>query len=147
MIRATLFRQSMFAEFEKNVHEKEEKGEALASEDLNGIYYDLNKKYFGTNVKINEQIQYEWARIPHFYSDFYVYKYATGISAAIVISKNIIKQGEPYVKRYIEMLKQGCSKKSIELLKMVDVDLESKETYKDAIKFYKQKTEELEKLI
>lgn len=147
MIRATLFRQSMFAEFEKNVHEKEEKGEALASEDLNGIYYDLNKKYFGTNVKIDEQIQYEWARIPHFYSDFYVYKYATGISAAIVISENIIKQGEPYVKRYIEMLKQGCSRKSIELLKMVDVDLESKETYINAIKFYKQKTEELEKLI
>lgn len=147
MIRATLFRQSMFAEFEKNVHMKEEKGEALASEDLNDIYYKLNKKYFGTNVKIDEQIQYEWARIPHFYSDFYVYKYATGISAAIVISENIIKQGEPYVKRYIEMLKQGCSKKSIELLKMVDVDLESKETYKNAIKFYKQKTEELEKLI
>lgn len=147
MIRATLFRQSMFAEFEKNVHEKEENGEALASEDLNEIYYNLNKKYFGTDVKIDEQIQYEWARIPHFYSDFYVYKYATGISAAIVISENIIKQGEQYVKRYIEMLKQGCSKKSIELLKMVDVDLESKETYKNAIKFYKQKTEELEKLI
>lgn len=147
MIRATLFRQSMFAEFEKNVHEKEENGEALASEDLNEIYYNLNKKYFGTDVKIDEQIQYEWARIPHFYSDFYVYKYATGISAAIVISENIIKQGEPYVKRYIEMLKQGCAKKSIELLKMVDVNLESKETYKNAIKFYKQKTEELEKLI
>lgn len=143
MIRATFFRQAMFAEFEKDVHEKEEDGISLSSEDLDNIYYKLNEKYFGSNVKIDKEIQYEWARIPHFYTDFYVYKYATGISAAILISNNIIKQGKPYVERYIEMLKQGCSKKSIDLLKMVDVDLEAKETYVNTIKFYKEKIEEL----
>ncbi|MCI8444270.1 MAG: oligoendopeptidase F [Clostridia bacterium] len=147
MIRATLFRQSMFAEFEKIVHEKIENGQTLSSEDLNNIYYDLNQKYFGNNIIIDQEIQYEWARIPHFYSDFYVYKYATGISAAIAIATKILDQGEPFVNRYLEMLKQGCSKKSIELLKMVDVDLEEKEVYQSAINFYQEKIEELEKLI
>lgn len=147
MIRATLFRQSMFAEFEKEVHEKVENKEMLSAENLNEIYYNLNKKYFGENMIIDEEIKYEWARIPHFYTDFYVYKYATGISAAISIATKILKQGEPFVKRYIEMLKQGCSKKSIDLLKMVDVDLESHKIYEDAIDFYNEKIDELEKLI
>lgn len=147
MIRATLFRQSMFAEFEKIVHEKIENNETLSSSDLNDIYYRLNKEYFGNNMIVDKNIKYEWARIPHFYSDFYVYKYATGISAAISIATKILKQGESFVRKYIEMLKQGCSKKSIELLKMVDVDLESKEVYKDAINFYHEKMEELKELI
>ena len=147
MIRATLFRQSMFAEFEKIVHEKIENNETLSSSDLNDIYYRLNKEYFGNNMIVDENIKYEWARIPHFYSDFYVYKYATGISAAISIATKILKRGESFVRKYIEMLKQGCSKKSIELLKMVDVDLESKEVYKDAINFYHEKMEELKELI
>ena len=147
MIRATLFRQSMFAEFEKIVHDKIEAGETLSSEDLNNIYYDLNKQYFGENMIVDEQIKYEWARIPHFYSDFYVYKYATGISSAISIADNILNKGEAFVNRYIEMLKQGCSKKSIDLLKMVDVDLESEHVYKQAINFYEGKIKELEKLI
>ena len=146
MIRATLFRQSMFAEFEKEVHEKIENKEMLSAENLNELYYELNKKYFGDNMIVDKEIQYEWARIPHFYTDFYVYKYATGISAAIAIATKIIKQGEPFVKRYIEMLKQGCSKKSIELLKMVDVDLESAETYENAINFYNEKIEELKNI-
>lgn len=147
MIRATLFRQSMFAEFEKEIHEKVEKKEMLSAENLNEIYYDLNKKYFGDGMVVDEKIKYEWARIPHFYTDFYVYKYATGISSAISIATKILKQGEPFVKRYIEMLKQGCSKKSIDLLKMVDVDLESTELYEDAIAFYNEKIEELKNLI
>lgn len=147
MIRATLFRQSMFAEFEKIVHEKIENNETLSSEDLNEIYYNLNKKYFGNNIVIDEKIKYEWARIPHFYTDFYVYKYATGISAAISIASKILKYGEPFVKKYIEMLKQGCSKKSIELLKMVDVDLESKDVYNEAISYYDKKIKELKDLI
>ncbi len=147
MIRATLFRQSMFAEFEKIVHEKIENNETLSSSDLNDIYYRLNKEYFGNNMIVDENIKYEWARIPHFYSDFYVYKYATGISAAISIATKILKQGEPFVRKYIEMLKQGCSKKSIDLLKMVDVDLESREVYNDAINFYHEKMEELKELI
>lgn len=147
MIRATLFRQSMFAEFEKIIHEEVENGETLSSEDLNKIYYELNKKYFGNDIIVDKKIQYEWARIPHFYSDFYVYKYATGISSAISIASKIIKNGTPYIEKYINMLKQGCSKKSIDLLKMVDVDLETKEVYEDAINFYNEKIEELEKLI
>lgn len=147
MIRATLFRQSMFAEFEKEVHEKVENKEMLSAENLNEMYYDLNKKYFGEGMIIDEEIKYEWARIPHFYTNFYVYKYATGISAAISIATKILKQGEPFVKKYIEMLKQGCSKKSIDLLKMVDVNLESSEIYEDAIAFYNEKIDELEKLI
>lgn len=147
MIRATFFRQAMFAEFEKIVHEKIENEIMLSSDDLNKIYYELNQKYFGEAVKIDEQIKYEWARIPHFYSDFYVYKYSTGVSAAIAIATKILNKEPGFVEKYIEMLKQGCSKKSIDLLKMVDVDLESKDTYKTTIKFYTEKINELKELI
>ncbi len=147
MIRATFFRQAMFAEFEKIVHEKIEKQETLSSEDLNKEYYALNQKYFGKEINIDEKIQYEWARIPHFYSDFYVYKYATGVSAAIAIATKILNKEAGFTEKYIDMLKQGCSKKSIDLLKMVDVDLESKETYNKTIDFYKQKIEELRQLL
>lgn len=146
-IRSTFFRQAMFAEFEKIVHEKIEKDVMLSAENLNDIYYKLNQKYFGKDINIDEQIKYEWARIPHFYSDFYVYKYATGISAAIVIATNIMNKKDKFVEKYINMLKQGCSKKSIDLLKMVDVDLESKETYKTTIEFYNQKINEIKSLL
>ena len=147
MIRATFFRQAMFAEFEKIVHEKIENNEMLSAEDLNDIYYKLNEKYFGNSIEIDEQIKYEWARIPHFYSDFYVYKYATGVSAAIAIATKILDNEIGFVDKYIDMLKQGCRKKSIELLKMVDVDLENKETYKYTIDFYNKKITELEELL
>ncbi len=133
MFRATLFRQTMFAEFEREVHNKVEHNEMLTAEDLNQIYYELNKKYFGNDVVIDTEIQYEWARIPHFYRPFYVYKYATGISAAVIIAKNILEHKEGYAEKYIEMLKKGCTKKSVELLKMVDVDLEDVSTYENAI--------------
>lgn len=147
MIRATFFRQSMFAEFEKQIHEKIKEEIQLSSDDLNNVYYKLNEKYFGKEIILDEEIKYEWARIPHFYSNFYVYKYATGISCAIKIANNILKQGKPYVEKYLNMLKQGCTKKSIELLKIADVDLESEDTYLETIKFYKEKTEELKSLL
>ena len=147
MIRTTLFRQAMFAEFEKSVHEKIENGEVLSSDDLSEIYYKLNEEYFGKDCVIDEQIKYEWARIPHFYTPFYVYKYATGISAAIIIATNILSGKEGYVEKYIDMLKQGCTKKAVELLKMVDVDLEDINTYKGAIDFYRELTEKLKELI
>ena len=147
MIRATLFRQAMFAEFEKDVHDKIENNVMLSADDLNDMYYKLNQKYFGPDVNIDEQIKYEWARIPHFYSDFYVYKYCTGVSSAIAIASKILSKEPGFVEKYIEMLKQGCSKKSIDLLKMVDVDLENKDTYKSAIELYNQKIKELKMLL
>ena len=147
MIRATFYRQSMFAEFEKEVHEKIENGGMLSAEDLNKIYYELNQKYFGKDIIIDKEIQYEWSRIPHFYTDFYVYKYATGISAAICIATKILNKEEGFVEKYINMLSQGCMKKSVELLKMVDVDLEDSNTYKIITQFYKDKISELKDLI
>ena len=146
MIRATFFRQTMFAEFEKQIHENIEKGEMLSAEDLNKIYYQLNEDYFGRDIIVDEQIQYEWERIPHFYTPFYVYKYATGISAAITIASNILSQIQGYKEKYIDMLKQGCAKKSIDLLKMVEVDLETKKPYETAVKYFEEKMQELENL-
>ena len=146
MIRATFYRQAMFAEFEKEVHEKIEKGEILSAEDLNTMYYNLNQKYFGNGIIIDDEIKYEWSRIPHFYTDFYVYKYATGISAAICIATKILNKEEGFVEKYINMLSQGCTKKSIDLLKMVGVDLEDIQTYKITTQFYKDKIDELKNL-
>ena len=145
-IRATLIRQTMFAEFEKIVHEKVGLGETLTSDELCEIYLDLNKKYFGSNIIIDDEIKYEWARIPHFYSCFYVYKYATGISCAIAIAKKILSGEEGFVDKYINMLKKGCTKKSVELLRDVGVDLETKQPYEDAFDFMNNYLDELEKL-
>ena len=103
--------------------------------------------YFGSEVVIDDKIKYEWMRIPHFYSCFYVYKYASGISSAIAIASKILNHEPGFTEKYIEMLKQGCSKKSIDLLKMVDVDLESSKPYEEAIQFYQDKIRELESLI
>ena len=119
----------------------------LSAEDLNKIYYELNQKYFGKDIIIDKEIQYEWSRIPHFYTDFYVYKYATGISAAICIATKILNKEEGFVEKYINMLSQGCTKKSVELLKMVDVDLEDSNTYSIMTQFYKDKIDELKSLI
>ena len=147
MIRATLIRQSMFAEFEKEVHSKIENGESLTSDNLNDIYFELVKKYFGESCIIDEEIKYEWARIPHFYSCFYVYKYATGITSAIVIASKILAGEEGYVEKYINMLSQGGAKDSLSLLRMVDVDLEKEGTYKKAFEYFKNNLETLKKLI
>ena len=147
MIRATLIRQSMFAEFEKEVHSKIELGESLTSDNLNEIYFELVKKYFGDACIIDEDIKYEWARIPHFYSCFYVYKYATGITSAIVIASKILSGEEGYVEKYMNMLSQGGAKDSLSLLRMVDVDLEKEETYQEAFKYFKDNLDTLKKLI
>lgn len=147
MIRATLIRQSMFAEFEKEVHGRVEQGESLTSDNLNEIYFELVKKYFGDSCIIDDEIKYEWARIPHFYSCFYVYKYATGITSAIVIASKILSGEEGYVEKYINMLSQGGAKDSLSLLRMVDVDLEKEETYEEAFKYFKKNLETLKNLI
>ena len=147
LIRATLIRQSMFAEFEKEVHGKVELGESLTSDNLNDIYFELVEKYFGTDCIIDEQIKYEWARIPHFYRCFYVYKYATGITSAIVIASKILSGEDGYVEKYINMLSQGGAKDSLTLLKMVDVDLEKEETYEEAFKYFENNLNELKMLL
>ena len=133
--------------YQKGSLKRIENGDSLTSENLNDIYFDLVKKYFGPSCVIDEEIKYEWARIPHFYSCFYVYKYATGITSAIVIASKILAGEEGYVEKYINMLGMGGAKDSLTLLRMVDVDLEKEETYEKAFEYFKEKLEELKKLI
>lgn len=145
-IRATLIRQTMFAEFEQIIHEKSEEDKILTSDDLNKIYFELVKKYFGNDIILDEQIQYEWARIPHFYRSYYVYKYATGITSAIYIANNILIKGKKYRDKYIKMLKTGGKYKSLKVLKIADVDLEDKEIYDNAYEYLEDKINELKEL-
>jgi len=145
--RGTVFRQVMFAEFEKMIHEKVEQGEALNSEELCNMYYGLNKKYFGDVVTIDEDIAMEWSRIPHFYSSFYVYKYATGFSAATAITEKILTEGKPAVDKYLEFLKSGGSNYPIELLKTAGVDLTSPQPIQDALNVFEKTLDELEELL
>lgn len=147
LIRSTLIVQTQFSEFEKNVHEKIENGEALNSENLSNIYQNLLEKYYGDTTVIDENSKYTWSRIPHFYRCFYVYKYATGITSAIVIANKILSGEKGYVKKYLNMLSLGGSKDSLSLLKMVDVDLEKEETYKQAFKYFEKNLKELKSLI
>lgn len=145
--RGTVFRQVMFAEFEKIIHDKVEKGEALTTDELCSIYRDLNKKYFGNEVVIDEDISIEWARIPHFYSSFYVYKYATGFSAAVSLSQQILNEGQPAVDRYIQFLKSGGSDYPLELLKKAGVDLSVPQPIEDALEVFGKTLSQLEQLL
>ncbi|MBD8031517.1 oligoendopeptidase F [Solibacillus merdavium] len=146
--RGTVFRQTMFAEFEHMTHELDAKGESITAEKLTSIYYDLNKQYFGDSMTVDEEIGLEWARIPHFYYNYYVYQYATGQSAATALSKQILEEGESAVERYINnFLKAGCSDFPIEVLKAAGVDMESPEPIALACKVFEEKLEELEKLL
>ncbi len=143
--RTTVYRQTMFAEFEKICHSKVENGEPLTSEDFTNIYYDLNKLYYGESCQVNEEIGLEWARIPHFYSNFYVYKYATGFSAASALSKQILEEGESAVERYKEFLKGGGSEFPLEQLRKAGVDMEKKESVDKALHVFKDLVDKLEK--
>lgn len=145
--RTTLFRQTMFAEFEMLTHKEIENGGVLTAKWLCDVYDDLNKKYFGPALSEDEYIRYEWARIPHFYRGFYVYQYATGYSAATAISKRILTEGEPARKNYIEFLKSGSSDYPVELLKIAGVDMSSPEPIRMAMETFKVLVDELEKLL
>jgi oligoendopeptidase F len=145
--RGTLYRQTMFAEFEKIVHAKVEAGEALTVESLNKIYRDLNVDYYGPDVVVDSQIDLEWARIPHFYNNFYVYKYATGFSAATALSQKIIQTGQPAVEKYLEFLKGGSSDYPLNLLQRAGVDMSKPQPIADALKVFADLVEEMEKLI
>ncbi|MEC1178813.1 oligoendopeptidase F [Metasolibacillus meyeri] len=146
--RGTVFRQTMFAEFEHIIHEMDRNGEALTAEKLTEVYYNLNKQYFGDAMVVDEEIGLEWARIPHFYYNYYVYQYATGQSAATALSKQILEEGQPAVERYINnFLKAGCSNFPIEVLKAAGVDMESPAPIAEACKVFEEKLNELEKLL
>lgn len=145
--KGTLFRQTMFAEFEKITHEMYAKGESLTAERLCAVYMDLNRKYFGEEMVSDPQIALEWARIPHFYTEFYVYQYATGFSCAIALSKRILEMGETGVADYMKFLKGGCSKDPIELLKMAGVDISTPKPVEDALQLFEELVSELEELL
>lgn len=136
MIRTTLFRQTQFAEFEQIVHEMVEKSQPLNKDNLSEIYLELNKKYYGKAVNSTGKIKYEWARIPHFYRAFYVYKYATGIISALAISERILTEGQKAVDDYFKFLSSGGSNSPVELLKIAGVDLNSEQPFKKAFKVF-----------
>ncbi|MFD2117305.1 oligoendopeptidase F [Paenibacillus yanchengensis] len=144
--RTTVFRQTMFAEFELLIHDKAQQGEALTPQLLSDIYYDLNVKYYGPNVVVDKDIAMEWARIPHFYTSFYVYKYATGFAAATSFSKQILDEGTPAVDRYLNFLKSGGNDFSINILKNAGVDMSSPEPIKQAMSVFEQLIEQMEQL-
>lgn len=145
MFRTTLFRQTMFSEFEVLAHERVEKGEPLTADYMNEMYYELNKKYYGRAVEHNDLIRYEWARIPHFFTSYYVYKYATGITTAISIANKILNQGSEYFEKYKQFLSAGGSMAPLDIIRLADVDLESDEPYKTAMAEFTSTLEELEK--
>ncbi|MFC4305480.1 oligoendopeptidase F [Cohnella boryungensis] len=144
--RTTVFRQTMFAEFEKIIHEKAEQGEALTPQEFSSIYYDLNVKYYGKDMVVDKEIEMEWARIPHFYTSFYVYKYATGFSAATSFAKQILDEGEPAVDRYLGFLKSGGKDYSINILKKAGVDMSSPEPIRQAMSVFEGLIEQMEQL-
>jgi oligoendopeptidase F len=144
--RTTVFRQTMFAEFEKIIHEKAEAGESLTPQLLCSIYYDLNKLYYGDGMVVDQDIEMEWARIPHFYSSFYVYKYATGFSAATSFAKQILDEGEPAVERYLGFLKSGGSDYSINILKKAGVDMSTPEPIEQAMSVFEDLIRQMEEL-
>ncbi len=145
--RTTLYRQTMFAEFELLTNEMAERGESLTAEALCNLYKKLNEEYYGPDMVVDEEIKYEWERIPHFYYNFYVFQYATGFSAAIALSQRILKEGEPAVKDYLNFLSGGCSQDPISLLKMAGVDMNSPEPVADALKLFGELIDEMDSLV
>jgi oligoendopeptidase F len=145
--RGTLFRQTMFAEFEQRVHTLAEQGEPLTADSLSATYRALNEKYYGADVTIDDLIDIEWARIPHFYYNFYVYQYATGISAASALVQQILREGKPAVERYLKFLRCGSSDYSIELLKKAGVDMTSPEPVRQALSMFESHLAQMEELI
>ena len=145
--RTTLYRQTMFAEFELKAHELAESGQTLTAESLKKMYYQLNLDYYGEAVSVDEEIAVEWARIPHFYRHFYVYQYATGFSAAMALSNRILKEGQPAVEDYLQFLSGGCSTDPVSLLKLAGVDMSTPEPVHAALELFDSLIDELEALL
>jgi oligoendopeptidase F len=146
-VRTTFFRQTLFAEFEMKAHALAEEGEALTADKLSQIFLELNRLYYGDVVSEDDPVKIEWARIPHFYSSFYVYKYATGISAATALASQIMNEGKPAVDRYLKFLSSGSSQSSINLLKGAGVDLSKPKAISSALDVFGQYLDRFEKLI
>jgi len=145
--KGTVFRQTQFAEFEMITNEMQEKGESLNAENLCKLYKEINEKYYGKDMISDEEISWEWARIPHFYYNFYVYQYATSFCAAVAIAKRILKEGEPAVKAYKKFLSSGCTDAPVELLKIAGVDLTTAAPIDAALETFGEIIDELEALI
>lgn len=146
-IRATVYRQVMFASFESDVHRRFQENLNTTADELGKMWLALNKKYFGSDVTIDERIALEWSRIPHFYSPFYVYQYATGYAAAASLARQILSEGEPARARYLEFLSSGGSDYPIELLKRAGVDMSGAQPIEDVIKLFSSTLDEMEKLL
>ncbi len=146
-LRGTLFRQTMFAEYEQQIHSQAEQGQPLTADSLSAMYRVLNEKFYGGEAVIDELIDIEWARIPHFYYNFYVYQYATGISAASALVQQILKEGQPAVQRYLTFLSSGSSEYSIELLKKAGVDMTSPEPVRQALQLFDSHLTQMEELL
>lgn len=146
-IKSTLYRQTQFAEFEYEIHKIVENGGALTADTLSDTYYDINKKYYGEYITYDDEIRYEWARIPHFYYNFYVYQYATGISAASAFAKKILNEGKPAVEKYINYLKSGSSDYSLEILKKAGVDMSTNKPVLDCLDIFEKQLQEFEKFV
>ena len=145
--KGTVYRQTMFAEYEMRTNKMVEDGESLTADNLCALYRELNEKYYGPDMISDEEITYEWARIPHFYYNFYVYQYATGFSAAVAIAHAILKEGAPAVERYKKFLSGGCSQSPVELLKIAGVNMEEPTPVQEALNVFGEVLDEIETLI
>ncbi len=146
-MRTTVFRQTMFAEFEHFLHSQNEKGQAITKDVLAKAYKELNEKYYGPDVITDDAIAYEWARIPHFFMNYYVYQYATGYSAAVALSDAIHEEGKPAADRFITFLQSGMTDFPIELLKEAGVDMTAKEPVQVTMKRFEETLDELERML
>ena len=146
IFKATIYRQTMFAEFELYMHDAVDKGEVLTAEKLCDKYYELNKLYFGNGVVVDDDIRYEWLRIPHFYRPFYVYQYATGLSIASYIAKNILEEKEGFRDKYLEFLSSGGKDDPLEILKIIDVDLTDTKVFEESLTMFKETVNTFEHL-
>jgi oligoendopeptidase F len=145
--RGTVFRQSQFAEFEHDIHKADQEGTVLTSEFMNNLYAELNEKYYGLSAKDNPEIQYEWARIPHFYYNYYVFQYATGFAAASYLAENILHNGESAREKYLNYLKAGSSDYPLAVIAKAGVDMEGSEYLDSAFAVFEKRLSELEKLV
>jgi oligoendopeptidase F len=145
--KSTMFRQTMFEEFERKTCKMAEDGEPLTAESLYNVYYNLNKEYFGEDMISDELIGWEWCRIPHFYYNFYVYQYATSFAAAVAIADRILKEGAPAVEQYKKFLSSGCTQDPVSLLKIAGVDLTTKAPIDAALKVFGEALDEMEEIM